>query len=239
MARVTAVFDNTSQAERAVSELRRRGIPDAQISIVSRRADDVDVTKGAADDTGSRVGKGALAGAGVGTLFGLAAALIPGVGPFITAGTLATALGATGGAAAAGAIVGGTSGALAGAFSKAGYSREEAEFYGSRVESGGDATNGAAFPGGVPALEDENRRQPAGRRLSVQPVEPALTLLEPLLERVLVNPPRHVEMLEDGAAVAGSTRAFPRARARPDRRVRRLRALPAAGQTTKDGVANR
>src|SRR5687767_15884009 len=143
MARVTAVFDNTSQAERAVSELRRRGIPDAQISIVSRRADDVDVTgRGpvkdrADDDTGSRVGKGALAGAGVGTLFGLAAALIPGIGPFITAGALATALGATGGAAAAGAIVGGTSGALAGAFSKAGYSREEAEFYGSTVERGG------------------------------------------------------------------------------------------------------
>jgi hypothetical protein len=143
MARVTAVFDNVSQAERAVSELRRRGIPDAQISIVSRRADDVDVTdRGGVkdrggDDAGSRVGKGALAGAGVGTLFGLAAALIPGIGPFITAGTLATALGATGGAAAAGAIVGGTSGALAGAFSKAGYSREEAEFYGSSVEKGG------------------------------------------------------------------------------------------------------
>ena len=138
MARVSAVFDNVGQAERAVSELRRRGIPDAQISIVSKRADDVDVTGRPADEkTGSRVGKGALAGAGVGTLFGLAAALIPGVGPFITAGALASALGATGGAAAAGAIVGGTSGALAGAFSKAGYTREEAEFYGTSVERGG------------------------------------------------------------------------------------------------------
>ena len=138
MARVTAVFDDRTQAERAISELRRRGIPDAQISIVSKRPDDVDVTGKAADDkTGERVGKGALAGAGVGTLFGLAAALIPGIGPFITAGALASALGATGGAAAAGAIVGGTSGALAGAFSKAGYSKEEAEFYGTRVESGG------------------------------------------------------------------------------------------------------
>jgi uncharacterized membrane protein len=138
MARVTAVFDDRNQAERAINELRRRGIPDAQISIVSRRPDDVEVTGKAADDTaGERVGKGALAGAGVGTLFGLAAALIPGIGPFITAGALASALGATGGAAAAGAIVGGTSGALAGAFSKAGFSKEEAEFYGSRVESGG------------------------------------------------------------------------------------------------------
>jgi hypothetical protein len=38
---------------------------------------------------------------------------------------------------AAGAIVGGTSGALAGAFSKAGYSKEEAEYLGSTVERGG------------------------------------------------------------------------------------------------------
>jgi uncharacterized membrane protein len=138
MARVTAVFDDRTQAERAITELRRRGIPDAQMSVVSRRPDDVDVTAGRTDDkTAERVGKGALAGAGVGTLFGLAALLIPGVGPFITAGVLASALGATGGAIASGAIVGGTSGALAGAFSKAGYSRDEAEFYGSRVESGG------------------------------------------------------------------------------------------------------
>jgi len=138
MARVTAVFDDRTQAERAITELRRRGITDAQISVVSRRAEDVDVTTRAADDTtGARVGKGALAGAGVGTLFGLAAALIPGVGPFITAGALASALGATGGAAAAGAIVGGASGALAGAFSKAGYTKEEAEFYAPVVERGG------------------------------------------------------------------------------------------------------
>ena len=138
MARVTAVFDDRTQAERSITELRRRGISDAQMSIVSKRPDDLDVTKGAADDTtGERVGKGALAGAGVGTLFGLAALLIPGVGPFVTAGVLASALGATGGAIASGAIVGGASGALAGAVAKAGYSKDEAEFYGSTVERGG------------------------------------------------------------------------------------------------------
>ena len=138
MARVTAVFDDRTQAERAITELRRRGIPDAQMSVVSRRADDVEVKKGATDDSaGERMGKGALAGAGVGTLFGLAALAIPGVGPFITAGVLASALGAAGGAIASGAIVGGASGALAGAFAKAGYSREEAEFYSSTVERGG------------------------------------------------------------------------------------------------------
>src|SRR6476620_4951679 len=50
MARVTAVFDDRTQAERAIAELRRRGIPDAQVSIVARRPDEVDVTAGRADD---------------------------------------------------------------------------------------------------------------------------------------------------------------------------------------------
>ncbi len=138
MARVTAVFDDRTQAERAIAELRRGGISEKDLSIVSRRPDDVEVKEGPADDkAGERIGKGALAGAGVGTLFGLAALAIPGVGPFITAGVLASALGATGGAVAAGAIVGGTSGALAGAFAKAGYSKEESEYLGSTVERGG------------------------------------------------------------------------------------------------------
>jgi uncharacterized membrane protein len=138
MARVTAVFDDRAQAERAIAELRRSGISEKDVSIVSRRPDDVEVKGGAdKDNAGERIGKGALAGAGVGTLFGLAALAIPGVGPFITAGVLASALGATGGAVAAGAIVGASSGALAGAFAKAGYSKEEAEYFGSTVERGG------------------------------------------------------------------------------------------------------
>nr|MDQ2688522.1 hypothetical protein [Armatimonadota bacterium] len=74
---------------------------------------------------------------GVGALFGLAALAIPGVGPFITAGFLAHALGVTGGAVAAGAIVGGTSGALANAFTNAGYDEHEARYYGNAVEQGG------------------------------------------------------------------------------------------------------
>jgi hypothetical protein len=75
-------------------------------------------------------------GAGVGALFGLAAAAIPGVGPFVTAGFLASTLGATGGLAAAGAIVGGSTGLLAGALSKAGYAKEEAEFLSNELDAG-------------------------------------------------------------------------------------------------------
>jgi hypothetical protein len=140
MARVTAVFDARTQAERAVSELRRLGGRDTDLSFVTRHVGEAATSGGTVRDTdtaGERAGKGALAGAGVGTLFGLAAALIPGVGPFITAGTLASVLGATGGAVAAGAIVGGTTGAIAGALSKAGYTRQEADYYGPAIERGG------------------------------------------------------------------------------------------------------
>lgn len=142
--RVTAVFDSRSEAEQAVAALRQLGVSDSHISVVAQHGDHATATGSVADHagdyddgTGERMGKGALAGAGAGALFGLAALAIPGVGPFITAGWLATALGVTGGALAAGAIVGGTSGALAGLFAKAGYDEHEAHYYGSAVERGG------------------------------------------------------------------------------------------------------
>jgi hypothetical protein len=138
MSRVTAVFDNQAQAEQAVAALRQAGIADTHLSFVGQQQGGA-MSAGAHDDddAGSRAGKGLLAGAGVGTLFGLAAALIPGVGPFITAGALATALGsAVAGGAVSGAIVGGTSGAIAGALAKNGYNEHEANYYGSAVENG-------------------------------------------------------------------------------------------------------
>lgn len=138
--RVTAIFDSQAQAEQAVAALRQMGVSDNQLSVVAKHGGNADVTGGGSvthDGKGEQVGKGALAGAGTGALFGLAALAIPGVGPFITAGFLASALGVTGGAVAAGAIVGATSGALANAFTKAGYDETEARHYGSAVEQGG------------------------------------------------------------------------------------------------------
>jgi len=135
MSRVTALFDSQAQAEQAIAGLRQMGIADAHLSFVSKHTGEGAV----ADDAGDAAegaGKGLLAGAGVGALFGLAAALIPGVGPFITAGYLATALGTAAGGAAAGAIVGGTTGAVAGALARAGYSHEEASYYGGGIEGG-------------------------------------------------------------------------------------------------------
>ena len=139
--RVTALFERRNDAEAAVDDLRAMGVPNDAMSIVAQDSHgQTTVGDGAAheaSDAGERTAKGALAGAGAGALFGLAALAIPGVGPFITAGWLAAALGVTGGAIASGAIVGGTSGALAGLLAKAGYDKDEADYYGSGIERGG------------------------------------------------------------------------------------------------------
>jgi uncharacterized protein (TIGR02271 family) len=145
MARVaSAVFDDRRDAERAVSMLRSRGVPDDAISVISRHEEGAgnarDTTRDAgqgAADAGKGLGTGLGVGAGVGALFGLAAALIPGIGPLIAAGPLAAALGATGGAVVSGAIVGGTSGANAGALSHWGLNETEARHYAGEIERGG------------------------------------------------------------------------------------------------------
>ncbi|PYE54199.1 YsnF/AvaK domain-containing protein [Deinococcus yavapaiensis] len=137
--RITAVFSGHQEAESAVAELRRMGVRDDRISILARDGSTGTVASGTSDrphDEANGAGKGLLAGAGVGALFGLAAAAIPGIGPFITAGTLLSGLGAGLGGAVAGAVVGGAAGSLAGTLAQAGYTEKEAGYYGERVENG-------------------------------------------------------------------------------------------------------
>jgi hypothetical protein len=145
LSRVSAVFTNRAQAEQALMELRRLGVSDAKLSILSPRNMHPELAGGGGgavtdrvqgNDVAEATGKGLLGGAGIGALFGLAAMLIPGVGPFVAAGALATALGAVGGTVAAGAIVGATSGAIAGALAKAGYNEHEANWYAGELERG-------------------------------------------------------------------------------------------------------
>lgn len=145
--RVSAVFANATEAEPAIAELRRRGISDQHLSVLTRHVEQPEFAGGGGGalmvdrpqdaDLSVATGRGLLGGAGVGALFGLVAAVIPGAGPFVAAGALASILGATGGAVAAGALVGATSGALAGALAHAGYPEHEASWYGREVETGG------------------------------------------------------------------------------------------------------
>ena len=137
--RITAVFDTREHAQMAYSELRQLGVNDSQLQIVASQShlDPAGHDTDKLDDS-KNITSGTVAGAGVGALFGIAAALIPGVGPFITAGTLLTAaLGAVGGGAVAGAVVGGTTGLIASSLAGAGYHDDEANYYGSAVEGGG------------------------------------------------------------------------------------------------------
>lgn len=135
--RVTAVFDKMDDAEAAVSDLRAEGISEGRIGLITRHPDG-DRKEG----TGEGLGKGAAVGGGLGGALGLVAGIgtgfIPGAGPFIAAGVLTGWLGTVAGSAVSGAVVGGTTGAVAGALEeRAGYSKGEAEFYGSQVERGG------------------------------------------------------------------------------------------------------
>lgn len=144
MARIiSASFNDSTDAQRAVDYLRSNGVSENAISIISRRGDDyaargevAEHTDDEAKDSGAGALTGLAVGAGAGALLGLGAIAIPGIGPFIAAGALAETLGVVGGTAAAGAVVGGASGALAGALTGYGVSKDEADYHAGEVERG-------------------------------------------------------------------------------------------------------
>lgn len=132
---VSAVFDSQSEAERAVSDLRNAGVNDSAMSIVAQHDGKNTTTDGAGDEeTKSFIGKVA-AGAGVGTLLGIAALAIPGVGPLAAAGAIAAA--AVPGAAVTGAAIGAATGGLAKVLTDHGVGDEDARYYEERVGGGG------------------------------------------------------------------------------------------------------
>ena len=125
---VSRLYDSYSQAQAAVTALERAGFSNSEISLVSRYRDDDNLV----DDDASGAGTGAATGAAIGGGGGLLAALgiiaIPGIGPLVAAGVLATTLvGAAGGA---------TVGGLIGALTDAGVSEEDAHVYSEGVRRG-------------------------------------------------------------------------------------------------------
>jgi len=101
---IIGIFDDPTTARRAMETLRDGPLPLDDVSIISRTA--VEDGNGHSEDVSA--GEGAAVGAVWGGLVGLAALLIPGVGPFIAFGALGAAL--TG--VVTGAVVGGISAAL-------------------------------------------------------------------------------------------------------------------------------
>ena len=102
---IFGVFDDAALARRAVDALRASPLKLHDVSIVAPNTD-MDGTTRSGEDVSA--GQGAAVGAVWGGLVGLAALLIPGVGPFIAFGMLGAAL--TG--VVTGAVVGGITAAL-------------------------------------------------------------------------------------------------------------------------------
>ena len=108
---VVSVFAGPYNAGQALTALRKAGIEPDQVSVVAKNTDTrseiVEHTEmGEAQDKGADTIMGALTGGALGGVLGLGALFIPGVGPIVAAGALAT----TFGGAAIGAMVGGQAG---------------------------------------------------------------------------------------------------------------------------------
>lgn len=137
---ITRLFDRSEDAAAAVSQLEAAGVPHHDISLIANNAEGRHLKDGRVDDdnnTAEGAGKGAttggLLGGGAGLLAGLGMLAIPGLGPVVAAGWLAsTAVGAVVGAAA-----GAATGGLLGALKDAGHSDDEAHVYAEGVRRGG------------------------------------------------------------------------------------------------------
>ena len=130
---ITALFDDYDAAVEAVNRLRQAGITDADMSLVSGSEKHRSSTRSKPDDdTISDTGKGAAIGGaiggGAGLLAGLGMLAIPGLGPVVAAGWLASTL--------AGLAAGAATGGLVGALVDAGLSEDEAHAYAEGIRRG-------------------------------------------------------------------------------------------------------
>src|ERR1700746_2219926 len=131
MATISRVYNDYDTGARVVSELERSGVPHSDISIIannesggfdrdkSNRIDrDADGTDDRAEGAAAGAGIGATLGGVAGLLAGLGMLAIPGIGPVVAAGWLAST--------AAMAAAGGAAGGLIGALTQSGIGEREA-----------------------------------------------------------------------------------------------------------------
>ncbi|MEW5859931.1 MAG: general stress protein [Cyanobacteriota bacterium] len=136
------VFSTRQEVEQALNQLHRSGFPMDKVSVIARDADRQDDIAGVdvSDRVGNKADEGAASGAltggtlgGVtGLLVGVGALAIPGVGPVVLAGEVATALATT----LAGTAIGAAAGGLLGALIGLGIPEERAKVYSDRVSKG-------------------------------------------------------------------------------------------------------
>jgi hypothetical protein len=144
---LSRLYDDYATATRVMSDLEAAGIPSSDISIIANNADSWYSSKGSTaspapkhdrdrdgvDDRAEGAATGAGIGGTVGGVAGLLAGLgmiaIPGIGPVVAAGWLAST--------AAVAAVGAVGGGIVGALTESGVSEEDAHVYAEGVRRGG------------------------------------------------------------------------------------------------------
>ena len=127
MTAITRLYDSHVHAQQVVRELKVYGIPESEISLISNAAEHDALHDNSNAAAGASVG--ATIGGGAGLLAGLGLLTIPGVGPVVAAGWLASTL--------AGAVAGAAGGGVIGALTGNGYSADDAELYAEGLRRGG------------------------------------------------------------------------------------------------------
>lgn len=140
--RAVGTFSNRSDIEHALRELRDAGFDMNKASVIARNNGAGNEVAGieTQEHVGNKADEGAAAGAFTGGVFGgitgllvgLGSLAVPGVGPVLLAGEIATALVTT----VAGASIGAASGSLLGALVGLGIPEERAHVYNQRIERG-------------------------------------------------------------------------------------------------------
>jgi hypothetical protein len=131
---LVGVFESRSDAEAAIRAMKSFGIHEGNIGMVVRHANGREYVDPRPADAGTKAAEGAAVGAatgaGLGALWalGIAASILPPIGPIISGGLLAAVLAsAAGGAATAG---------LVGALVGLGIPEDEAAYYENELKSG-------------------------------------------------------------------------------------------------------
>lgn len=134
---ISAIFDSDDEARDAVADLRREGVGDASLSLITQRRGTTttsDADGEVVDEEHTNLLRGILGGGALGAGLGVAALAIPGVGPLVAAGAIASA--AIPGAMAIGGVAGAALGTLNEALKAHGVSDDDVEYYGERMKSG-------------------------------------------------------------------------------------------------------
>lgn len=134
---VIGLFDNYAEAQSVVSELLGSGFTQDDISVMAKESRPENVVVEYVEEDGTEqvhdmakgAGTGAAIGGLAGLLVGLASLAIPGVGPVLAAGPLATFI--------AGAGIGATAGGLISGLTRLGVPEKDANFYAEGVRRGG------------------------------------------------------------------------------------------------------